>query len=691
MQILIIALISVTILASVFIFILANKKSALEKEVEALNLKTAFIDSELTMMSMSDNSGNLIFANDAFCKALGYSKEEVLKLNVTDFHAPEDADKVVNEYRQEAFLGKTWRGENCVFTKHNGLIPVNQQIFPIKNKNGETVAMATIFYDITEQKRVEAELSEATLKANEASMAKSEFLSRMSHEIRTPMNAIIGMTKIGKTAENVPKIKYCLEKIHTASQHLLALINDILDMSKIEANKLVLVEEAFNFEKMVENVCNVISVKAEEKNIDMFVNIDGNIPVEIVSDELRLSQIMTNLLSNAVKFTPEKGVIHVNFKMRSVEKDGSGILLAEVIDNGIGMTQEQQKKLFVSFEQAEKDTAHKYGGTGLGLSITKKLIELMGGTIGLQSEVNVGSNFYFTLKIQSVSEKTRRKIFDKSVYSNLRVLVIDDSPEILDYFDRIMSDFGISCELISNGPDAIKLAYASKESGVPYHIIFVDYLMEGLDGIETTREIKEIIGDSVNVIMISISVWNEIEEMAKGVGIDKFIQKPLFRSTILDSINELVINKEAMTRSEDDIVEYNGETYSKCNLLLVEDIGINREIAVTLLDDIKINIDTAENGEEAVSMFKANPEKYDIILMDMQMPVMDGLEATRQIKALKTKESESIRIIAMTANVFNEDIDKCIDAGMVDHIAKPIDTDEMLTKISKYLQGKEDK
>ena len=689
MQYLLIIFVILTLIVSLLNYKRFKQLKKLTEENEKLKFERSLIDSELAMMGAFTVEGKLIFVNDAFLNTLGYEKEEALKLSVKDFHSEEDGRRISAEYCPKAFLGKTWCGENMIFTKHRGLLPINQQIFPIRNEEGEIVAAGTIFYDITEQKKVEEALSQAILRAEEASMAKSEFLSRMSHEIRTPMNAIIGMTKIGQVAENAEKTKYCLDKINTASQHLLSLINDILDMSKIEANKLVIVLEPFNFERMIENICSVISVKAEEKDIDMFVNIDSNVPVEIISDELRLSQIITNLLSNAIKFTPEKGIIHLNIKMKTDFENGEGFLYAEVIDNGIGMTLEQQRKLFVSFEQAEGSITRKYGGTGLGLAITKKIIELMDGVVGLKSEIDIGSTFYFTVKVKDAGSESRVKVVDKSVYRSLRVLVIDDSPEILDYFDRIMADFGISCELVDNGEGAIELTKTAKDAGVPYHIIFVDYLMEGLNGIETAREIRRLAGDTVNVIMISISNWSEIETEAREVGIARFIQKPLFRSSIFDAINELVINKDTLARDLN-YPKYKGETFAKCNLLLVEDIEINREIAIALMEDLKINIDTAENGQEAVDMFRKNQGKYDIILMDMQMPVMDGLEATKQIKAIGSSESENVKIVAMTANAFSEDISKCLEVGMVDHIAKPIDIDEMFAKISKYLIGKQD-
>ncbi len=393
----------------------------------------------------------------------------------------------------------------------------------------------------------------AANEATRASNSKSEFLSRMSHEIRTPMNAIIGMTKIGQSSGDISKMQYCLGKISDASQHLLSLINDVLDMSKIEADKLELIEEPFDFERMLQNVLTVTTVRAEEKQITLQVNVDPDIPSKLSGDELRLSQVITNLLCNAIKFTPEEG--HIQFNVTQLEPPGEQerLLHFEIIDQGIGISPEQQARLFRSFEQADRSTTRRFGGTGLGLAIAKKLVDMMGGTISVTSALGQGSTFYFTVPMR--------------------------------------------CAL--------------------------NFTFPGAPG-ETPQENAE-------------GAW---------------------------------------------------PTFSGRTLLLVEDIDINREIAVTLLEDLQLTIDCAENGQEAVRLFSAQPGRYDLILMDVQMPVMDGLEATRQIRALDTPYASAVPIVAMTANAFKDDVDACKRAGMLDHIGKPIDPDELYAKVINYLTKK---
>lgn len=530
----------------------------------------------------------------------------------------------------------------------------------------------------------------AAREARYASQSKSDFLSRMSHEIRTPMNAIIGMTKIGQNTKDVEKMQYCLGKISEASRHLLGLINDILDMSKIEANKLELVEEAFDFEKMLENICNVITVRAEEKKLNLFIEVDEKVSTEVLGDELRLSQVITNLLSNAIKFTPDQGNIYLKVQLREHLAEGQSLIYVEVRDTGIGITQEQQKRLFMSFEQAEGSISRRFGGTGLGLAISKRIVELMGGSIGVTSEIDHGSSFYFTVILKHTNELEQRRTYDRSIYRDLRVLVVDDSQEVLEYFRRAMADFEITCDVANNGADAIELVRTAIDAKVPFDIIFVDYLMEGMNGIETTRGIKRVLGESINVIMISISDWDEISDQAKAVGIARFIQKPLFHSSIFNAINELVINKNMLQESPglpEDLVTF---TFSRCRILLVEDIEINREIAMSLLEPTRAQIECATDGQEAVDMFLENPEAYDLILMDVQMPVMDGLEATRRIRAMDDHWAKGVPIVAMTANAFKEDVEACKNAGMVDHVGKPIDVEDLIGKIVKYLRVKAD-
>lgn len=547
-------------------------------------------------------------------------------------------------------------------------------------------SIADIMVTALSREHMQSEIIAERDNASAASLAKSEFLSRMSHEIRTPMNAIIGMTTIAQTTNDNARIQYCLNKISEASRHLLGLINDVLDMSKIEANKLELIEEPFDFEKTLENICNVITVKADEKKINLFITIDPEVPTDVIGDELRLSQVITNLLSNAIKFTPDHGNIDLNISLKEILSENESILYVEVVDNGIGISPDQQRKLFKSFEQAEGNITRRFGGTGLGLVISKRIVELMDGEIGVTSEINNGSRFFFTIKIKHDRKSAEQ---NQPTYKGRRILVVDNDNDVLAYFDRVLTNFEMIFDCASTGESAIEFVKSSIVENKPYDIIFVDYLMNGIDGIETVRKIKNIAGESIHVIMISTAEWSKIEKEATEVDVAGFISKPLFSSSILNIINRLVINKNELEKVKEDIPQ-TIPTFSRCRLLLVEDIEINKEIAIALLEETQIAVDCAENGEVALAMFKDNQEKYDIIFMDMQMPVMDGLEATKQIRALGTAKAKTIPIIAMTANAFKEDVEACKNAGMNNHLGKPVSVDALINMVSNYLKGKED-
>ncbi|GHS85425.1 hypothetical protein AGMMS49957_01500 [Synergistales bacterium] len=521
-------------------------------------------------------------------------------------------------------------------------------------------------------------LDRAREAAVSASRAKSDFLSNMSHEMRTPMNAIIGMTAIGKASPDIDRKNDCLRKIDSASTHLLGVINDILDMSKIEANKLELSYEEFDFEKCLQKVTNVINFRVEERNQELLVYIDKNIPSVLVGDDQRFAQVITNLLSNAVKFTPPKGSITLNCRLLK-EEDGFCVIETRVTDTGIGISEEQQSRLFRSFEQAESGTSRKFGGTGLGLAISKRIVEMMGGEIWIESALGSGSTFAFTVRAKRGSGALRPKLLDDDVkLHNLRVLAVDDALEVRDYFKDIMTRVGIACDLSESGEEAIDMI----EKNGDYNIYFVDWKMPGMDGIELSRRIKSRCSKKTVVIMISATEWNLIEHEAKNAGVGMFLAKPLYQSTIIDCINECLGSPslEEVADAIDDADRFRGN-----RIILAEDVEINREIVLTLLEPTALTIDTAENGEEALKLFEAAPELYDMIFMDVQMPVMDGYEATRRIRALPFPKAKNIPIVAMTANVFRDDIEKCLDVGMNDHLGKPLSMDGMMAKLNKYL------
>ncbi|MDR1508383.1 MAG: response regulator [Synergistaceae bacterium] len=524
-----------------------------------------------------------------------------------------------------------------------------------------------------------SQLMKAKKEAEAASHAKSNFLANMSHEIRTPMNAIIGMTTMAKAARDSERKDYCLGKISEASSHLLGVINDILDMSKIEANKFDLSFAEFNFEKMMQKVSNVINFRVEEKRQRFNVRIGEHIPRLLVGDDQRLSQVITNLLSNAVKFTPEEGEIRLAAHLLA-EENGICTIQIDVADTGIGISPEQQERLFTSFEQADKGISRRFGGTGLGLAISKRIVEMMNGKIWIESELGRGSKFSFTIQALRAEDETPQNPLRPGVnWANMKVMAVDDAPEVREYLDEIMRSLGISCDIASSGEEALEMM----DRNGNYDIYFVDWKMPGLDGLELSKQIKWR-GQENIIIMISAAEWTIIEGEARASGISKFLGKPIFPSAIADCINECLSAGIFQADAEDDRSGVtNLEGY---RIILAEDIDINREIALSLLEPTSITVVCAENGAEAVRIFSESPEKYDLIFMDIQMPEMDGYEAARRIRAMNFEWAHEIPIVAMTANVFREDIERCLASGMNDHLAKPIDLGGMTSKLSKYLK-----
>jgi len=565
-----------------------------------------------------------------------------------------------------------------------GVVCVEQNSTPRKwteNEKGFVAMTSSTIAGVIMRDIYTIKLKEALNNAMEASKAKSDFLSNMSHEMRTPLNAITGMTTIGKNAKDIERKDYALGKIENASTHLLGVINDILDMSKIEAKMLELSPCEFNFEKMLQKVVSVINFRVDEKRQKLVVRIDNKIPKTLIADDQRLAQVVTNLLSNAVKFTPEEGSITLNADFMG-EKNGSCTIKVSVSDTGIGISPEQQKRLFNSFQQAESSTTRKYGGTGLGLAISKSIVEMMDGHIWVESELKKGSSFIFTIQAMRGAEDKQKNLLDVNL-NNVRIMAVDDDPDILTYFRDITQMYGVSCETAASGEKALELV--EKKGGS--HIYFIDWKMPLMDGIQLTREIKERDPENSVVIMISAVDWSAISEEAKAAGVDKFLSKPLFPSSIEETINEcLGVDKQQEDKSKDENIE---GLFKGRRILLVEDVEINREIVLALFEPTMIEIDCAENGVEAVRMFTETPDKYELIFMDIQMPEMDGYEATRHIRAFETEQIKNLHkhipIIAMTANVFKEDVEKCLAAGMDGHIGKPLDLEEAMRILRSYL------
>ncbi|WP_424244584.1 PAS domain S-box-containing protein [Elusimicrobium posterum] len=626
-----------------------------------------------------DKNAKFTYFNPASQKITGFSAEEITTKGISVIHDAPTMNKIKEEIIPKIIKNGKLDFELPFATKSGKSRLMSYSAFVIGDTGGDIGIIAT---DITDQKHLEQELLSAKEIAEHANSAKSEFLARMSHEIRTPINAVLGMTSIALNSNDVEKKNYCLEKIDNASSHLLGVINDILDMSKIEANKFELTSAEFDIEHMLEKVTNVASFRIDQKKQNLIVDIGKNVPRTIIGDEIRLNQVITNLLTNATKFTPDEGTIRMHIR-KIEEKDGTVTLKFAVEDNGIGISAEQQARLFQSFEQADVSITRKFGGTGLGLAITKRIVELMDGEIYVESELGKGSKFIFTIKVQKGKAHKAVKLSENVNIEDLRILAVDDSPEIREYFLNIMGMLSLKCDIASSGAEALRMIEENKDN--PYDIIFIDWMMPSMNGIELSKKIKALNISKSIIIMISAAEWNEVEKEAIEAGVDRFIGKPLFPSTLINAINESVSGPLAYAKPAEQKTEKGKPNFAGNTILIAEDVDINREIMSAFLEDTKANIEFAETGKVAVEKFAEHPGRYDVILMDIQMPEMDGLEATMAIRAMGTEKAKTIPIIAMTANVFAEDIQKSLDAGMNDHLGKPVNVETMYSKLMQYM------
>jgi signal transduction histidine kinase/DNA-binding response OmpR family regulator/PAS domain-containing protein len=554
---------------------------------------------------------------------------------------------------------------------------VNERIFT-DNEVSILLSASLLIANSFIRNQMFSEILDKTVSLESASRAKSDFLANMNHEIRTPLNAIAGMTHIGKNSADTKQKDYCFEKIEEASGFLLGVINSILDMSKIEAGKFDLYLSAFNFEKMLHKIVNIMNMQIHKKRIKSRVFVDTDIPEILISDEQRLAQVITNLLSNAVKFTPEEGFIRINTYFAG-EEDGVCTIQVTVTDSGIGISKEQQQHLFQPFWQSESNMSRQFEGTGLGLAITKNIVEMMGGKIWVESDLNEGAAFTFTVKVKRGTAEKQNYPEREIPWGNVRVLVVDDEQETLDFFVKTTGRLGIACcDTVTSGEAALTLI----EQGNTYDICFTDWRLPGMDGIELARLLKTN-SDKTAVVLFSAYTVNAASSNDNSTYIDKYISKPLFPFTIIDIINDCL--GTAKDGENHDTQQNSVPQFANRRVLLAEDVEINREIFVALLEPTLLEIDCAKNGKEAVAMFSESPEKYDMIFMDLQMPQMNGYEATQSIRALDIPKAKTIPIVAMTANTFQEDVDKCLKAGMNGHIGKPLDYDVVLEYLGVYL------
>ena len=523
-----------------------------------------------------------------------------------------------------------------------------------------------------------AELEEARQAAEAANKAKSEFLSNMSHDIRTPMNAIVGMTAIATAnISDKKQVQNCLRKITLSSKHLLGLINDVLDMSKIESGKMTLNSDLVSLRELMDGLVSIVQPQVRSKRQQFDVFIHDIIAENVCCDSVRLNQIMLNFLSNAVKFTPEGGVIHVSLYQKPSPK-GENFVQTHLLvkDNGIGMSAEFKAKIFESFSREDSTRVHKTEGTGLGMAISKYIVDAMGGSISVESELGKGSEFHVTLDLE-VAEVQEVDM----VLPPWRMLVVDDDKLLCETTVASLKAIGVDAEWTLDGETAVQMVENRHSLRDDYQVILLDWKLPGMDGIETARAIRKKLGDEVPIMLISAYDWGEIEESARSAGINGFISKPLFKSTLYYGLRQFAGESSEPAEL---VAENHTDLHGK-HILLAEDNELNWEIASDLLSEMGLVLDWAENGQICVNMFEHSPEGfYDAILMDIRMPVMTGYEAATAIRALDRPDAD-LPIIAMTADAFAEDIKKCLDHGMNAHVAKPIDVREVARLLEKYM------
>ena len=539
-----------------------------------------------------------------------------------------------------------------------------------------------VMSDRTSDWKMNQALSEAVHSAETANKAKSTFLSNMSHDIRTPMNAIIGFTTLAvSNIDDKKRVRDYLGKILSSSNHLLSLINDILDMSRIESGKLHLEETEVSLSDVLHDLKEIISGQIHAKQLELYMDAMDITNEDVYCDKTRLNQVLLNLLSNAVKFTPAGGSVSVRIRQFPGTQKGSELYEIRVKDNGIGMSQEFVQKIFSPFERERTSTVSRTQGTGLGMAITKNIVDMMGGTIEVSTEQGKGTEFIVRLPFRVQPEHQRvEKIAE---LEGLKALVVDDDFNTCDSVTKMLVRVGMRSEWTLSGKEAVLRARQSMELGDAFHAYIIDWCLPDMNGIEVIRQIRRL-GDDTPIIILTAYDWSDIEAEAKAAGVTAFCAKPLFMSDIRDTLMTAISQKR--TEAEDTILPTAGSDFRGRYILLVEDNELNREITVEILNEYGFMVDTAENGAEAVEKVKnSKPGNYDLVLMDVQMPVMNGYEATKQIRALENPALAGITILAMTANAFDEDRKKALECGMDGFLSKPIDIEELINTLQKNL------
>jgi PAS domain S-box-containing protein len=643
----------------------------IESHMRSLQLTQHAVDSSSVAIYWIDLDANISYANNAAVKNTGHSKEALEKMSLLDIEY-NLSNKIWQERLEELKIEGSLTFESVHLRKDNSTFPV--QVTSTFFKFADKEYIFAFVNDISKRRHAE-----------DATQAKSDFLANMSHEIRTPMNAVIGMAHLALKTDLTPKQRDYLNKIQSSANSLLGIINDILDFSKIEAGKLDMETVEFDLSQTLDNVANVVTVKAQEKeNLEVLFYTDSRVPNSLIGDPLRLNQILVNLGNNAVKFT-ERGEIVLMTKIKS-SSDDKITLQFSMRDTGLGMTKEQQTKLFQAFSQADTSTTRKYGGTGLGLTISKRLVNMMGGDIWVESKPGQGTTFSFTAEFGLGKEKTKKRYMPAPNLRGMKVLVVDDNATSRDILREMLESFSFSVSVAASGAEGItELENADKNK--PIELVIMDWKMPGMDGIEASKLIKSHRGLSKIPAIVLVTAYGREEVMlqTEEVGLEGSLLKPINPSILFDTIMQVFgeavpeISRVAQRKEQEAKAWGN---IQGAHVLLVEDNEINQQVAMEILQGAGLKVTIANNGQEGVDAAREN--QYDVILMDIQMPVMDGYTATREIR--KDERFKELPIIAMTAHAMSGDEDKSLEAGMNGHVAKPIDPDKLFSTLQRWIK-----
>ena len=658
---------------------------------ERVRVQQALADQNAFQQVLLDTIPNPVFYKGADTRFLGFNRayeetfgvrrEELVGKRVLDLDYLPEADRQTYQREDEEAIaaGGSVRREMRIPFADGAIHETLYYVSGFRRADGSPGGLVGTFVDISEQKAVERALAAAKEAAVEATLLKSDFLANMSHEIRTPMNAIVGLSHLALTTELTPRQRDYMGKIQQASQHLLGIINDILDFSKIEAGKLAIERTDFDLSSVLENVAALIREKAEAKGLELLFDVAAAVPQDLVGDPLRLGQILVNYANNAVKFT-EAGEVGIRVRLVSAD-GGEAVLRFEVRDTGIGLTQEQIARLFQSFSQADASTTRRFGGTGLGLAISKRLAELMRGQVGVDSTPGEGSTFWFTARLCK-SRKRHRVLLPDPDLRGRRVLVVDDNESARTVLADMLAAMSFSVEAAASGQEALDALEAARDKHQPFEVVLLDWQMPGMDGLETAEHIRaRYNAPPPHLVMVTAFGREEALRGAEDGGFEAVLLKPVTPSLLFDTLMRALGGFREEQRQAPDAQAEQANHPGRGRLLVVEDNEVNQQVARELLSQAGYTVDVAENGEVALDMVQRTP--YDLVFMDMQMPVMDGLAATIAIR--KLPGFAALPIVAMTANAMRQDREKCLAAGMNDFVAKPIDPQALFTALRDWI------